>query len=185
MEVEYQRDDGTIAGDHVRLIDFDDPDNNDWLAVNQFTIVENGNNRRPDVIVFVNGLPLGLIELKNLADDDATIDKAYDQLRTYKQEIPSLFDYNEVCVISDGRSARIGSFTAGFEWFKPWRTIDGENPGATIGGDGIRERLGAYEVQSRGLLAERAGVRRADLHAPEVRATLPMLELGNPDSRCV
>ncbi len=126
VEVEYRRADGTIAGDRVALVDYEDPDNNDWLAVNQFTVIEGQHNRRPDVVVFVNGLPLVVIELKNPADEDATIWTAFNQLQTYKQQIPSLFAYNELMVASDGLQARIGSLTANTEWFKPWRTIEGE-----------------------------------------------------------
>ncbi len=96
----------------IRLIDFDDPAANDWLAVNQFTVIEGQNNRRPDIVVFLNGLPLGLIELKNAADEDTTIWSAYAQAQTYKAEIPSLLQYNEVLVVSDGLQARIGSLTA-------------------------------------------------------------------------
>jgi len=91
VEVEYQRPDGTVAGDRARLLDFDDLDANDWLAVNQFTVVEGQYNRRPDVGVFVNGLPLAVIELKNAADENATIWSAFHQLQTYKEQIPSLF----------------------------------------------------------------------------------------------
>ncbi|HRK04441.1 MAG TPA: type I restriction endonuclease subunit R [Chlorobiota bacterium] len=125
VPVEYKRADGTIAGDHALLVDYDNPANNDWLVVNQFTVIEHHKNRRPDVVVFVNGIPLAVIELKNAADEKATIDKAYLQLQTYKAEIPSLLQYNEVLVVSDGTLARIGSLTAGKEWFKVWRTIDG------------------------------------------------------------
>ena len=128
VEIEYRKPDGTISGDHVQLMDFDDPHSNDFVAVNQFTIIEAGKNRRPDVLLFVNGLPLVVIELKNQADEDATIDKAYQQIQTYKDELPSLFQFNEIVVISDGPVARIGSLTAGFEWYKPWRTIEGETP---------------------------------------------------------
>jgi len=126
VTVEY-RTDGAIRGAQARLLDFDDPDNNEWLAVNQFTVVENKHNRRPDVVIFVNGLPLGVIELKNAADEDATIWNAFQQLQTYQAEIPSLLAYNEALVISDGVQARIGSLAAGWEWFKPWRTITGES----------------------------------------------------------
>lgn len=126
VPVEYPRPDGSLAGDHVRLVDFADVAANDWLAVNQFTVIEGQHNRRPDVVVFVNGLPLGLIELKNAADEDATIWSAYTQLQTYKAEIPSLLQYNAALVVSDGLQARIGSITANQEWFKVWRTIDGE-----------------------------------------------------------
>jgi type I restriction enzyme R subunit len=102
VEVEYRRSDGSIAGDRVRLIDYEDPDNNNWLVVNQFTVVEAGHNRRADVVVFINGLPLSVIELKNPGDENATIWDAFTQLQTYKQQIPSLFVYNETLVISDG-----------------------------------------------------------------------------------
>ena len=127
VEVEYMGDGGTLRGDRVALIDYEDPHNNDWLAVNQFTVIEGQHNRRPDVVVFVNGMPLAVIELKNPADEDATIWTAFNQLQTYKQQIPSLFAYNEFMVTSDGLQARIGSLTANTEWFKPWRTIEGES----------------------------------------------------------
>ena len=126
VPVEYPRPDGSIAGDHVRLVDFGDVRANDWLAVNQFTVIEGQHNRRPDIVVFINGLPLGLIELKNAADEDATIWSAYAQLQTYKAEIASLLHYNAALVVSDGLQARMGSVTANQEWFKVWRTIDGE-----------------------------------------------------------
>ena len=126
VPVEYPRPDGSIAGDHVRLVDFGDVRANDWLAVNQFTVIEGQHNRRPDIVVFVNGLPLGLIELKNASDEDATIWSAYAQLQTYKAEIASLLHYNAALVVSDGLQARMGSVTANQEWFKVWRTIDGE-----------------------------------------------------------
>ncbi len=126
VTVEHRTDNGAIRGAQARVIDFDDPANNDWLAVNQFTVVENKHERRPDVVLFVNGLPLGVIELKNPADEDATIWTAWQQLQTYKAEIPFLFAFNAALVVSDGLEARIGMLTAGREWFKPWRTIGGE-----------------------------------------------------------
>lgn len=126
VPVEYPRPDGSIAGDHVRLVDFAEVRANDFLAVNQFTVIEGQHNRRPDIVVFLNGLPLGLIELKNAADEDATIWSAYAQLQTYKAEIPTLLHYNAALVVSDGLQARMGSVTANQEWFKVWRTIDGE-----------------------------------------------------------
>ena len=126
LDVEYPDTDGRVRGDKVRALDFDDPDNNDWLAVNQFTIVENKHERRPDIVLFVNGLPLAVIELKNPADENASISSAFQQLQTYKAEIPSLFTFNAALVVSDGLEARIGALTAGQEWFKPWRTIAGE-----------------------------------------------------------
>ena len=126
VTVEFQRRDGGIAGALVRLVDFDDPGNNDWLAVNQFTVIDGQNNRRADVVIFVNGLPLGVVELKNPADEDATVWKAFQQLQTYKKQISALFTYNEVLVVSDGLKARIGSLTADKERFMPWRTIEGQ-----------------------------------------------------------
>jgi len=126
VPVEYQRPDGTIAGAQARVLDFDEPENNDWLVVNQFTVVESHHNRRPDVVVFVNGLPLAVLELKNPADESATIWTAFKQIQTYKDEIPSFFTYNEALVISDGVQARVGTLTADREWFLPWRTIEGE-----------------------------------------------------------
>lgn len=126
VNVEYRAADGVIRGAQVWGIDFDDPDNNDWLAINQFTVSEQRSTRRPDIVLFVNGLPLAVIELKNPADEEATIWTAYQQLQTYQAEIPSLFAFNEVLVISDGVEARVGALGAGREWFKPWRTITGE-----------------------------------------------------------
>jgi type I restriction enzyme R subunit len=127
IDVEYKREDGSIAGKKVYLVDQENLANNDWLAVNQFTVVENNHTRRPDVILFINGLPLVVIELKNPADENATCKDAYNQLQTYKLQIPSLFTYNELLIVSDGNEARIGSVTASEEWFTRWRTIDGEN----------------------------------------------------------
>ena len=126
VTVEYRGNDGAIRGDQAQVVDFDDPDNNDWLAVNQFTVSENQNSRRPDVVLFVNGLPFGVIELKNPADEDATIWTAWQQLQTYQSELPALFSMNGALMVSDGLNARIGALGAGREWFKPWRTITGE-----------------------------------------------------------
>ena len=126
VTVEYRTDEGAVRGAQAHVIDFDDPANNDWLAVNQFTFVENKHERRPDIVLFVNGLPLGVIELKNPTDEDATIWTAWHQLQTYKVELPALFAMNTVLMVSDGVEARIGTLTAGREWFKPWRTISGE-----------------------------------------------------------
>lgn len=127
VPVEYYGDDGVIKGDQVRLIDLDHPDANDWLAVNQFRVIENHANRRPDVVIFVNGLPLAVIELKNPGDESATIDGAFHQLQTYKSQIGSLFRTNAALMISDGLAARIGSLTADRERFMPWRTINGDD----------------------------------------------------------
>ncbi|MBX3329471.1 MAG: type I restriction endonuclease subunit R [Nitrospira sp.] len=133
ITVEYRRKDGSIAGAQARVIDFDKPDNNDWLAVNQFTVSEGQHTRRPDVLLFVNGLPLAVIELKNPADEDATIWSAYQQLQTYQAQIPSFFSTNVALIISDGVQARIGTLGAGKEWFKPWRTITGlQDAAATL-----------------------------------------------------
>jgi type I restriction enzyme R subunit len=130
VTVEYRAENGAIRGEPAQVIDFDRPETNDWLAVNQFTVTEtangNRNTRRPDVMLFLNGLPLGIIELKNPADEDATIWTAWQQLQTYRAELPTLFSMNEILMVSDGLEARIGALTAGREWFKPWRTITGE-----------------------------------------------------------
>ena len=127
VAVEYREDDGGIRGGQVQVINFDYPGDNDWLAVNQFTVADNGNHRRPDVVLFLNGLPLGIIELKNPVDEDATIWTAWQQLQTYKAELPTLFSMNEILIVSDGTQARLGTLTAGREWFKPWRTVTGED----------------------------------------------------------
>ena len=126
VEIEYRDAEGRVVGGQVQVIDFEKPANNDWLAVNQFSVTENRNTRRPDVVLFANGLPLGLIELKNPADEDATVRTAWHQLQTYKAQLPTLFAMNEALVASDGIEARLGTLTAGWEWFKPWRTVSGE-----------------------------------------------------------
>ena len=126
VTVEYRSSGGAVRGAQARVLDSEDPDNNDWLAVNQFTVVENKHERRTDIVLFVNGLPLGVIELKNPADEDATIWTAWRQLQTYKTELPTLFAMNATLIVSDGVEARIGTLTAGRERFKPWRTISGE-----------------------------------------------------------
>ncbi len=126
VDVEYRNPDGGISYGKARLLDFVNPDNNDWLAVNQFTVLEGNRNRRPDIVVFVNGLPLAIFELKNPAKEEATVVKAYNQLQTYKHQIPSLLAYNATLVTSDGVQARIGSLTAPKERFMPWRTVEGD-----------------------------------------------------------
>jgi len=126
VSVEYLRPDGTIGYDPVRIVDFDVVENNDWLVVNQLTITEGSHKRRPDVVVLLNGLPIAILELKNAASENATIWSAFQQLQTYKQELPSLFVFNELLVISDGLEARIGTLSSNKERFLPWRTIEGE-----------------------------------------------------------
>ncbi|MDI9432224.1 MAG: type I restriction endonuclease subunit R [Planctomycetota bacterium] len=126
IAVEMQRPDGSRGHEPVWALDFADPENNDFLAVNQFTVVEDKHDRRPDVVLFVNGLPLAVMEFKNAADEKADIWKAFNDHQTKKAQIPSLFAYNEALVISDGVEARIGTLTADREWFMPWRTIEGE-----------------------------------------------------------
>ena len=126
VAVEYRDSGGRVRGDQVRVINSDNPAANDWLVVNQFTVSEDRNTRRPDIVLFVNGLPLGIIELKNPTDEDATLLSAWRQLQTYKSELSTLFSMNEALLVSDGTEARIGTLTAGREWFKPWRTITGE-----------------------------------------------------------
>ena len=126
VDVEYRRKDGSVANDKVWLFEFKNPHNNEFLAVNQFTVTENNNNRRPDIILFINGLPLVVIELKNPADENATLWTAFNQLETYKNQIPTLFPYNEIMVISDGIEARSGTITSNKERFMPWKTIEGK-----------------------------------------------------------
>ncbi len=126
VDVSYRNREGRTVTDKVWLFDFAEADNNDWLIVNQFTVVENHVNRRPDVVVFVNGLPLAVIELKNPADAEATVLSAYNQLQTYKAQVPSLFTFNEVLLASDGTEAKIGSLTADWGRLTPWRTIHGD-----------------------------------------------------------
>ncbi len=125
VDVEFHGPDGVIKGDKVRLIAFDDVAANDWLAVNQFTVIETRKDRRADVVVFINGLAVGVIELKNAADENATLESAFKQFETYRTEIPSLFRTNAVLVISDGLHARVGALTADRERFMPWRTVTG------------------------------------------------------------
>jgi type I restriction enzyme R subunit len=125
VPVEYRRAEGGIAGATVKLADFADPARNDWLAVNQFTVIEGKVERRPDIVIFLNGLPLGVIELKNPGDENATTSGAFRQLQTYQHDIPGLLLYNEVLVVSDGVEARHGTLTAVWERFMPWRTVDG------------------------------------------------------------
>ncbi|MCL6512679.1 MAG: DEAD/DEAH box helicase family protein, partial [Anaerolineae bacterium] len=126
VTVEYRDAEGNIRGAQARVIDFDEPENNNWLAVNQFAVVENRHSRRPDIVLFLNGLPLVVLELKNPADEGATVWSAFQQLQTYQAEVGSLFASNAALIISDGVQARIGPIGAGREWFKPWRTIHGE-----------------------------------------------------------
>jgi len=127
VPVEYRSNTGQIVGDRVWLINLEKVEANDWLAVNQFTVVEGSNNRRPDVVLFVNGLPLAVLELKNAAAENATIADAFNQLQTYRSQISNLFRTNAVLVTSDGIEARIGSLTADQERFMPWRTVTGED----------------------------------------------------------
>ena len=124
VQVEYQKD-GQTCGDFVRMIDWTHPEKNEWLAINQLSIKGPHHTRRPDIILFVNGLPLALLELKNPADQNADVWKAYHQLQTYKSQIPDVFQYNELLIISDGTQALLGSLSASSERFMAWRTIDG------------------------------------------------------------
>lgn len=126
IKVEY-KENGEDKVDYVRLVDFSSVANNQFLIVNQFTITGTKGNRRPDVLVFINGIPVAVIELKNPATENATIDSAFNQLLTYKEQIPDLFTYNEALVISDGFAAKVGSLTANKERFLPWRTVKDED----------------------------------------------------------
>jgi type I restriction enzyme R subunit len=125
VKVAYQQD-GFERSYEVGLVDFENPSNNEFLVVNQYTIIEKNQNKRPDILLFVNGIPLVIIELKNAADENATIRKAYDQLQTYKATIPNLFTYNTICIISDGMECKAGSVSAGFNRFMNWKTADGK-----------------------------------------------------------
>ncbi len=131
VKVDIQKD-GVTRGEIVKLIDFDDVENNDFVAANQFTIIENGYQKRPDVILFVNGLPLVVMELKNAVDENATISSAYNQIGTYKALIPTLFTYNAFCVISDGMVAKAGTISAGRSRFMSWKSSDGESEASKL-----------------------------------------------------
>ena len=140
VTVVYREKDGGTRGAQAQVIDYDEARNNDWLAVNQFTVVEQRRQRRADVMLFVNGLPLGLIELKNPVDPNATIWSALQQLQTYKSELPTLFALNVALIVSDGLQARVGTLTAGQEWFKAWRSpSDGARPGLQVMLEGLCE----------------------------------------------
>ncbi|MEM5805250.1 MAG: type I restriction endonuclease subunit R [Candidatus Aenigmatarchaeota archaeon] len=128
VRVEVRKEGEEPTGEIVKLFDFDDLNNNDWLVVSQFTVVEGEYNRRPDIVIFINGIPIGLIELKNPADIKATLMKAYNKIQNYKREIPSIFYYNEIIIISDGNEAKSGSITSPWERFSPWKTIHGREP---------------------------------------------------------
>jgi type I restriction enzyme R subunit len=130
IDIEYRKDDN-IRGDKVYLVDFNKPNNNEFLAVNQFTVIENNNNKRPDIILFVNGLPLVVIELKNPTDENATTKSAFNQLQTYKYLIPSLFTYNSLLIASDGWEARCGTLTSDWNRFVPWKSKDGRTTAET------------------------------------------------------
>jgi type I restriction enzyme R subunit len=143
VDVEYRKGD-RIVGDKVWLIDYENPTNNEFLVVNQFTIIENNVNKRPDLILFVNGLPLVVIELKNAVDENATIHSAFNQLQTYKQTISSLFLYNALLIISDGWDALYGSLTSPKQFFVPWKSIDGKMV--------ADENMPQMEVMAKGML---------------------------------
>ncbi|WP_372772368.1 type I restriction endonuclease subunit R [Mangrovibacterium sp.] len=143
VDVEYRKTD-RIAGDKVWLIDYESPSNNEFLVINQFTVIEGNTNKRPDVILFVNGLPLVVIELKNAADENADVNAAFNQLQTYKQTIPSLFQYNALLIASDGWDALYGSLTSPKQFFVPWKSIDGK-----LVAD---ENIPQMEVMAKGML---------------------------------
>jgi type I restriction enzyme R subunit len=143
VEIEYRKG-NRIVGDKVWLLDYTNPENNEFLVINQFTIIEGNVNKRPDLILFVNGLPLVLIELKNAADENATLHTAFNQLQTYKKVIPSLFHYNELLIASDGWDALYGSLTAPKQFFVPWKSIDGNET--------ADENMPQMEVMAKGML---------------------------------
>jgi type I restriction enzyme R subunit len=127
VPVEHRGSDGQVRTTRVWLVDFEHPEHNDWLAVNQFTVIEEGKNRRPDVVVFLNGLPVGLLELKNSADQNATLKNAWNQIQTYRKDIPSLFVPNALTVLSDGISTSMSSYGGAYEHYAPWKTIEGRD----------------------------------------------------------
>lgn len=147
ITIEVPRPDGSIGTVEIRAVDFDNPDNNDWLVVNQFTVAEGHHTRRPDIVVFLNGLPVAVLELKNAANENTTVAQAIRQLQTYKRELSTLFTFNEVLIASDGLEARIGSLTADAERFMPWRTIAGEDLGT--------RKLAELEVMIHGVFDKR------------------------------
>ena len=126
IPLEYRNKQGKIISDNIKLIDYQNPNNNQFIGINQFTVIENNKNRRPDIIIFINGLPISVIEIKNPISESANLESAYKQLQTYKDQIPSLFLYNELLIISDGTYAQVGTITSNREWFLPWKTIDGK-----------------------------------------------------------
>ena len=146
VNVTYQKD-GVERGDLVWLVDFEEIENNEFLVVNQFTVSQNHQNKRPDVILFINGLPLVVIELKNAADENATIKSAYKQIQTYKEVVPSLFNYNGAVVISDGLDAKAGSLTASFSRFMAWKSADGDKEASRL--------IGQLETLINGMLNKR------------------------------
>ena len=126
VDVKFSVGEGKTRTDKVWLIDFTNPEKNEFLAVNQFTVVENNHNKRPDIVIFINGLPLVVIELKNATDENADVQAAFRQLRTYQQLIPSLFTYNAFEVISDGWFAKAGTLSSEYPRFMEWKTSDGK-----------------------------------------------------------
>ncbi len=138
------RDNSYERGDYIKLIDFDIVENNEFLVVNQYTIIEDGKNKRPDVILFVNGIPLVVIELKNPAGEKSTVKSAFNQIQNYKKTIPSLFTYNGLIVISDGLEAKAGSLSAGYNRFMSWKTADGKTEASRL--------VGQMEILIKGML---------------------------------
>ena len=142
IDVQYRKKNGSIKHDKVFIFDFNNMENNEFLAVNQFTIIENRHERRPDIVLFVNGIPIVIIELKNPEDENATIWSAYRQIQTYLSEIPSIFRFNELCIVSDGIDSRYGTITSPRERYSEWKTVDYERP----------KDLTQFETLIRGLL---------------------------------
>jgi len=126
IDVKFSIGEGKTKTDKVWLVDFNNPANNEFLAVNQYTVLENNTNKRPDIVLFINGLPLVIIELKNAADEEADVQAAFRQLQTYQQVIPSLFTYNAFLIISDGWFAKVGTLSSDYARFMEWKTADGE-----------------------------------------------------------
>lgn len=202
VDVEYYANDGTLTAGKVALIDFEHPEQNDWLAVNQFVVINGQVNRRPDVVIFLNGLPVAVIELKAPGSEGADLMGAFNQLQTYKKQIPALFNTNALLVTSDGIAARVGSLSANLERFMPWRTTVGRSiapkgaPELRVLIEGVFEHgrflsllrdFTVFGEASSGLVKIIAGYHQfhAVLHAVEstIRASSPLPKLGESPAK--
>jgi len=132
IDVQVKLDDGSVGTQKIKIIDSLTIGNNHFLAVNQLTITRGNHQRRPDVILYINGLPLVVIELKNLIDENATIKNAYNQIQTYKSQVEQLFYTNALCIISDGLEAKMGTITSSIDRYMSWKSVDGITTGSHV-----------------------------------------------------